>query len=385
MTKVAIVGGGVAGLTCAYYLSAKGVGLKLFEKENLLGGRAAYSLGVMVESKDKNSMELIQELDLNSEKKRISMEKFGLWAQGKPNPMSEFQPAMQKILSPEELSILGEIQRYIGGLSFPYNPDEESEEVKKLREMSMQEWIEPYPPPLKMMLFDPILRLVFESDYKKFSAAQGVNELKRFMEGMAMGDLCLLEEGPFAITREVSRKLRERNQDILFSAEIIAVEESKNGFEVTYKEGGEEKTESAEYVVLAIPLNVTDKILDLSFDVDYSTTECIILKGELKYDYQALIGADPGSPLRVLFIPGREHYAYPMEVGQEIDLSQFYEKWTILGRKKLDSAMPLIPPGASTPSIKTEMENLYLCGDFYSWPCLDTAIFTGRKVAELIE
>ena len=42
--KVAVVGGGPAGLTCAYYLALKGYGITLFEKQKHLGGMLRYGI-----------------------------------------------------------------------------------------------------------------------------------------------------------------------------------------------------------------------------------------------------------------------------------------------------------------------------------------------------
>ena len=39
--KMAIIGGGIAGLTAAYYLAKRGVNVSVFEKEKALGGLAS--------------------------------------------------------------------------------------------------------------------------------------------------------------------------------------------------------------------------------------------------------------------------------------------------------------------------------------------------------
>jgi oxygen-dependent protoporphyrinogen oxidase len=71
MTRVAIIGGGLAGLTCAYYLKRRSVDALLFEASAQTGGRAfaaPYLLGPAIFA---NAFELIRELNLSEELRPI--------------------------------------------------------------------------------------------------------------------------------------------------------------------------------------------------------------------------------------------------------------------------------------------------------------------------
>ncbi len=66
-TKVAVIGGGPAGLTCSAYLAKKGIDVTIYEKYSFLGGLLMYGIPDFRLSKDivKNTIDKILELGIN--------------------------------------------------------------------------------------------------------------------------------------------------------------------------------------------------------------------------------------------------------------------------------------------------------------------------------
>lgn len=71
--KVAIIGGGPAGISCAYYLRKEGFFVKIFEKEDKLGGMLRYGIPTYRLPKDILDKEIARILELGIEVKTNSM------------------------------------------------------------------------------------------------------------------------------------------------------------------------------------------------------------------------------------------------------------------------------------------------------------------------
>lgn len=65
--KIAVIGGGPSGLTCAYYLAVEGYKVTVFEKENELGGMLRYGIPAFRLQRDviKAEIEVLRELGVN--------------------------------------------------------------------------------------------------------------------------------------------------------------------------------------------------------------------------------------------------------------------------------------------------------------------------------
>jgi protoporphyrinogen oxidase len=67
MKKVAIIGGGLAGLSCAYALRRRGIEAIVFESAPRIGGRNASALYLLPPDLFQNTFRLIQDVGLTEE------------------------------------------------------------------------------------------------------------------------------------------------------------------------------------------------------------------------------------------------------------------------------------------------------------------------------
>jgi len=400
--KIAVVGAGISGLSCAYRLAKKGFKVKVFEKEILAGGRAPKAERVISKG-EANILSLLDELDY-TDMEETSLGSFAAFSNGKTMEFTKFKPLAFR---EKDLSFFGKVQRYIGAmvtktdltelkrlqdylgsLELPYEGNEES---KRLHGMSMEEWLNGYPTTKNLMLV-PMLQVTFETDFKKMSAKYGVHHIQKFFRVIWNGGY-IIRGGPFAITQEIIQGLREAGSGIEFLSEVKKVEKTENGFEVVYERaeepGGkkEELSEKFSHVVLAVQLPVSSKLLGKNFKVPYIRSKSIYTKGELKGNWEIVIGPDYESNFRSLFtLVGGEQYIYPIDPKLDVKGAEVMFKeggYEVLGVEDIPSAMPRILPKSKIPSLEHK-KNIFLCGDFYHYPCLETAVKTGLMVADRI-
>ena len=400
--KIAVVGAGISGLSCAYRLAKKGFRVKVFEKEILAGGRAPKAERV-ISKEEANILSLLEELNY-TDLEETSLGNFAAFSNGKTMEFTKFKPLAFR---EKDLSFFGKVQRYMGAmftktdlkelkrlqdyldsLELPYGDNEES---KRLHGMSMQEWMNDYPTTKNLMLV-PMLQVTFETDFKKMSAKCGIHHIQKFFRVIWDGGY-IIKGGPFAITQEIIKSLRESGNDIEFLSEVKRVEAAEGGFEIIYERsddpGGkkEELSEKFSHVVLAVQLPVSSKLLGKDFGVPYIRSKSIYSKGELKGNWEIVIGPELESNFRALFtLTGGEQYIYPIDPKLEVKgVEPMFEDggYEVLGVEDIPSAMPRILPNSKIPSLEHK-KNIFLCGDFYHYPCLETAVKTGLMVADKI-
>ncbi|MCA9374049.1 MAG: NAD(P)/FAD-dependent oxidoreductase [Candidatus Gracilibacteria bacterium] len=96
MTKIAVIGAGIAGLSCAYELQKAGLEVTIFEKENYVGGRMASRTkdGLTFDIGADHLCNLYESMqqyckELGIEWKKMEFEKYGIIKKGKLIPMEK--------------------------------------------------------------------------------------------------------------------------------------------------------------------------------------------------------------------------------------------------------------------------------------------------------
>jgi len=386
MKKVGIIGGGIAGLTCAYRLAQKGINCVLFDESAYTGGKIEYCVSVTSPSFQPRLDNLVGELGLGEAKNPFPPTLLALLYKTEMIKFEEL-PKMMESFSDEEKSfyqkITGEAMKYSFDVADP------SPELAELRKISFDQYLKDCPPKLKAMVIDPLLNFAFEPDFTKLSADYGLFHVRFAME-MGSGKAYTFEENLKIVANVLEKKIMDSGSEVSLSSKVERVEKEEGGFKIYFRKRGEEKTEKVEKVVFATPLFETERIfpeLKLPRGVEYRKSEVNLVRGKPKTERKVIMGipAENEANIRLLFqaYPS-EHQIYPVDLKKEIDPSALYEDWEIIEKRKLEAAYPILVPKGEVPSLKNEIEGVYLCGDFYYYPSLETAIASAEMVAGMI-
>lgn len=383
--SVAVIGGGIAGLSAAYELDKAGAEIDLYEKDLILGGRAPHANQIVTPSYEK-FLDLMGALGIKDELlKDVSFDEMGAYMDGDIHSFEGFAP----FLKPEEdlsfaekylkrplmsrlmginVDQVKDLKKDIRDIRFDReNPDDKAQE---LAEISAREWMDSYPENVRENILYPVMRTLFVNDLSKISAESAAHHLKDFYEAMS-DTLKTVSGGPTEIAGTITEEI---DVEVNISTKVVNVEDK--GENVLLET--EEVSTKYDRVIVATTLDAAGEILDTDFGLDYNLVEAITVDGELKGDYINIIGASTESNLKALLAPSKEHLVFPEEIGEDPEFDDLYERYTILGREDIISS-PLIPPGYDLPDLQ-HSENVYLAGDFYRYSGMETAVHTGRKV-----
>lgn len=387
MKKVGIIGGGMAGLTCAYKLAQKKVNSIVFEKESLIGGRVLYNIGA-IGNPDlfKHVAALVKELDLEVLKNPLLPTSIGLLV-GKEMVPSEDFGKMLSSFSKEEVAYYQKIIGFATGLSFDF--EKLSPEIKDLRKVSFAEYLKECPEKIKTLVIDPVMNFAFEHNLERVAADYGLFSIKKELDWFS-GRVYVFEENLMPLINVLGKKIKDFGSEILLSTEVRKVEKVGERFKINFMNLGREKTEIVDRIVFSTPLPVTEGLfpeMALKSRIEYKKIKCILLKGKLKYNrklFMGIKGYDQSNIMACSSAVPYEHILLPFDPEKEVNFSVLYDEYKILGEKELIACYPVIPPKAKVPELKTETEGVYLCGDFYYYSCLEAAVLSGEMVAELI-
>lgn len=387
--KVAIIGGGLTGLTAAFRLLQKGVEPIVFEKEVLVGGRISYSVDIITEGLHKRFGEITQELGLGPLKRPLATNELGfLSADGLIK--AEELPEMLKSFPKKEVAAFQEMVGF--ALSLSFSPRNFSPELKELRKKSFDSYLgKKFSEKMKNLCIAPMNLFGLAEDLKNISADYGLFNIRFCSEILAGKSYTFEGNNVLALIGVLEKKIKEISPEVLFTwTEVKKIKKAKKGFEIYFEREAKEEVMLVDKVVLTLPLSLIREIfpdLKLKGKFKYNDTKCILTRGKLRYGRKAYVGIKTGNKANILFYSGiipEEHHIYPFDSKKKVDLESIYEEYEILGEKDLKPALLFLPPGAVVPELKTEIEGVYLCGDFYFYPSMETAVTTAEMVAEMI-
>jgi hypothetical protein len=296
-------------------------------------------------------------------------------------------PKMIESFSKEEKDFY---QKIVGdAMKYSFDVRNPSPELAELRKISFEEYLKDCPPKLKGMVINPLLNFAFERDFSKFSADYGLFHVRFAME-MGSGKGYVFEENVRGVANILEKKIRDFGSETKLSSRVKKVERERKGFKIYFEERGEEKTEEVEKVIFAVPLFEIEKIfpeLSLKKGVEYRQTEVSSIRGTPRTDRKVIMGipTEGGLNIRLLFQAyPHEHQIYPLDPNQEMDLTPLYENFEITGKRKMEAAYPILIPKGEVPELKTNIDGVYLCGDFCYYPSLEAAVVSAEIVAEMI-
>jgi phytoene dehydrogenase-like protein len=401
-----IIGGGIAGLTCAKYLNDRGVSFLLLEASDTLGGRVRTDTfdGFKLDrgfqillTNYPEARKILNYTDLNlqmfnSGAKIRCGNTFLTMENPFRNKMAYFTMAFSSVGS---LSDKLKIRKFINEVSEMNDEDFfEQEATDTLTFLRNYGWSE------KMItnFFKPFFGGVFLENNLTTSSNFFQFVFKQFFRG----DAALPAAGIQAIPLQIEEMLPAKS--IRKNTKVEKIEGKK-----VFLENGEILT--ADNIVVATDAKNADKLLGEKTPRKYNTTTCTYFSAEyspLRGNKFLVLNADRRSPVHNICVPSDVSNEYApagkalisvstqglekVEEKQHLyrikrDLGQWFgaqvNVWKHLKTYHLPEALLQFPSNSGKQTLKIS-ENLYRCGDYLAYPSLNGAMQTGREVAEAI-
>ncbi|MHA2281705.1 MAG: FAD-dependent oxidoreductase [Promethearchaeota archaeon] len=388
--RVGIIGGGLSGLVCAYRLQKAGIPSLLFEKEASLGGRVkteivngvSINIGAQVFSRAyKNLINLISELGLKGSVKKLSTDEIIIFSNGKtytPNTkglMSSGLFSRAEILRIPTLFLNKDYPE----LTIP--PDKAV--FKKFHNTSWRDYLvkKKFPVTVIDNLIDPLAKLITSRDSSKVSAAHGI-----FLGLELMKPPTVLEGGLGKLIECLELKIR-KNVEILTSSRVERIEPHNLKFIVTYNQKGTNRNKELDIIVSSIPIPEAKELFPelLNLDMEYASITQLTVEGQKHSVFQKAHIIVPNIYNNsILFCVGKREVSSVFTEDENYDLNVIFRKHQVIKKVIHKYAHPIIQPNQTIPCLFCDTRNIYLCGDYYYYPSLETAVVTGHMVAEKI-
>lgn len=404
--SVVIVGGGVAGLTCANYLHNKNINFLLLEATNEVGGRVktdvvdGYLLDHGFQVLQTNYSEAKQLL--NYDALNLQLFESGAKIRATDGFMSMQNPFRNPLaFLPLAFSSVGslvdklKVARLIGQIKLVSD-----EKLLAQRSVSTNDFLKTYG--FSDKIINNFFRPFFGGVFLEEELATASNFFKFTFKQFFAGDAALPERGMQQIPLQLRSNLPENSVRVNSPVELI------ENNQVKLADG---TTITADKIVIATNPTVTDRLLSREYiDRKFNTTTCLYFSA----DFSPLAGKkyltlNPNRRQLVhhMCVPSDVSSAYA-PVGKTVisvtlraselsktkqveqakrELSEWFgssvNAWRLLGEYKIPQAVSFYD--GNTQPIEYQIdENLYVCGDYLAYPSLNGAMKTGREVAELL-
>ncbi len=273
--RVAIIGGGLAGLTCAYRLARSGVQADVFEASNRLGGRCwtirghfadgqvAEAGGELIDSGHLEIKQLAQEL-------RLSLDNL---LQAEPNgsePLYHFdgRPYTYAEAAADYNAVYQKVHRDVSEASYPTTYEISTPRGRELDAMTIMEWIDESVPGGTSSRFGQLLDVAYNIEYGAECDQQSALNLLYLLGYSGQGRLRLF--GPSnekfhiqggndqLVTKMVARLDAKR---VRTGMELRAIRRNGKAYDLTF---ANRTTLTYPRVVLALPFSILRRSVDYS-------------------------------------------------------------------------------------------------------------------------
>ena len=373
--NVAIVGGGLCGLTCALELSRKNVEFRLFEKDQSVGGRVRdywldgerIALGAVNFSLHYSSLlALIRETGLEA-KIRPTEGKHAIFSRRR---IIKLDPASIFFDTRIPLSVKIDLAR-ARNLITKLTPDSLPEEMFRI---SLKDYfLARYRPEIVDDFVNPFCWGFFSSGAEKVPAANGLRAMS------AAHHPYRLEGGLHSLIRAMESRLAA---NVLKGCRIESIDVDRDGGFVL-RWGA--NVERFGIVACCAPIPEARKFLHgLAIpDVLYSRKTMYVVKGQSAFPgISLLVNGDPEFRLG-LILYYRDLSLVSSEQGNP-DLSPFFRDPAIVYEHTWEQCAPKGTQGEMPQGPKTEIPNLYVGGDFKYGGGTESATRAGKEIAEEI-
>src|SRR5215211_5715255 len=256
--RIVIVGGGLAGLTCAYRLKQAGVTAELHEASDRLGGRCwsirgSFAPGLVAE----HGGELIDtgHIEIRQLAKELGFTLDNL-LQGETNgtePLYYFdgKPYTFKEASEDFNGVYQKLHKDVSAASYPTTYTISTERGRVLDAMTITEWIEESVPGGIRSRFGQLLDVAYTIEFGAECSQQSALNLLYLLGYSGQGKLRLF--GP----SNEKFHVRGGNEQITKGSQLVAIRLTSGGrYALTFEEGATTTSITADRVVLALPFSM---------------------------------------------------------------------------------------------------------------------------------
>jgi monoamine oxidase len=277
-SKVVVVGGGLAGLTCAYRLKQAGVTAELHEASDRLGGRCwsirgAFAPGLVAE----HGGELIDtgHIELRQLAKELGFTLDNL-LQAETNgtePLYYFdgRPYTFAEASDDYNAVYQKVHKDVSAASFPTTYTISTPRGRELDAMTITEWIEESVPGGVASRFGQLLDVAYNIEFGAECDRQSALNLLYLLGYSGQGKLRLfgpsnekfhVRGGNDQVTKAMADAL---GGQVTTGSQLVGIRLTSGGrFTLTFVQGTTTKTITADRVVLALPFSILRRSVDFS-------------------------------------------------------------------------------------------------------------------------
>lgn len=400
---VGIVGGGAAGLTCAYYLALEGIPSIIFEREKRAGGRldAVQERGEVLELGAKvftracfNLCDLVASLGLTSQLVHLSRaQRVGIHTPAGQIRCTATDIEAQGILtSRERAAAAWYLLRHVNSVQRPSSSDSPPAiHARSCAEDVVQECGER----VLSQFFHPLTQAFAFATPEKLSALA----VRLFLQ-LYLSPFLQLQGGFPSLIAHLTEAVQPMGR-IETEAEVLSALPQGAGFTLMVRQGSRTRAVQVERLVCALPLPQAEPLLRTAGLANwhppypYRQVYQILVRGTLQPQFSdnhynlVLSDALPQGAMATRL--GKEAFSLvcPTNVSPDWLMSVFCcsgaeiipvaPQWQTALRY-----VPLMPPQAPLPGPRTAVPALFLCGDYYYMLGLEAAILTARETSRLV-
>jgi monoamine oxidase len=268
--RIVVVGGGLAGLTCAYRLGQAGYRADLYEASDRLGGRCwtrrgdfaggqiAEHGGELIDQGHTQTRQLAQELGLNLDN-LLSAEVNGTepfyYFDGEPYSFAEATDDLKQIWQ--------QIHKDVSAASYPTLYTQSTQRGRELDAMSIADWIQAYVPGGSSSKLGQLLDVAYNIEYGAETNVQSSLNMLYLLGYAGPGQLRIFGEsnekyhvrgGNDQIPARLAGALQGQ---IKTDSELVAIRRNSDGsYRLSFRSGSGTSTVTADRVVLALPFSI---------------------------------------------------------------------------------------------------------------------------------
>jgi predicted NAD/FAD-dependent oxidoreductase len=398
-TRVAIIGGGIAGLICLHELRKRGVQATVFEMEGEVGGRIRTHRFPSGETVDLGAGYFHKYYSLIW---RI-LDETGLRDQATPRKVS----GTAMILQGERVSLdfTGVLKGLLRGLLSPsdvgsllwlrYHSHKAAREARRqfkgAGKMGLGSGVEEsWLTNARREHFGDVIRRLsrttagFVNAVSQKQLFQPASDLNRatalLLLSSASTPLYTLKGGLNQMTQRLATLHGNR---VVTNCQISSVERtsSPRGYQLLDSAGRNRGT--YEHVVIATPHPTAQRLAGLDSATPYATARVLVVKGRLRPEFAGsgklyIVGSEAG-------VHGITDYGggiFKVGVGEKFDLVPYFLEHRIEIFKEWQHGLPCVAHNGPVP-VGNQGQGLWLVGD-YALPCMESAAFSAVEVASAI-